>query len=87
MWLGPLPHYIWWLYPVFDLSDLMVDLDFWGVAALETQEEGLHVCGGQETCKSKLCPRSGLGGWGFRVWTPKVEKWPVRNPHICVPLR
>ena len=24
---------------------------------------------------------------GFRVWTPEVEEYPVRNPHICVPKR
>ena len=30
------PPYIWWPDLVFDLCDLAVGLDFWGVAALET---------------------------------------------------
>ena len=57
------PPFIWWLDLVFDLSKLAVGLDSWYIPTLETKG-GLSECGGQGTCESKLCPRSGLGGLG-----------------------
>lgn len=54
------PHCIWWLDLVFDLCDLAVGLDPWGV-----HWEGLSKCGGCGICKSELCLRIGHGGWGL----------------------
>ena len=66
------------------ISDLVVDLDFRGVAALETQGEGLPECEGRGTCKSKLCPRSGLGGWGLGCGHLKLRSVLGETPiYVC----
>jgi hypothetical protein len=65
------------------ISDLVVDLDFMGVAALEIQGEGLPECAGWGICKSKPCSRSGLRGWGLGCRHLKLESV-LQEIHIYI---